>query len=150
MDLFCLSCTVSVEWLCVCWLSLVCVAAGLEGKKVEAEAYIDKQAERLKWNITGNTLLQRDKEVSTHTLLTPTQLCLCGGYGQEQCYSVILNKESANGLWLACTLCWAAQESWPVSLKGPVWIACTLRRHQAGKLPCCPCGACAAGPAGGQ
>jgi hypothetical protein len=37
--------------------------AGLEGKKVEAEAYIDKQAERLRWKITGNTLNQREKEV---------------------------------------------------------------------------------------
>ena len=42
------------------------VAAGLEGKKVEAEAYIDKQAERLRWSITGNTLLQREKEVRAH------------------------------------------------------------------------------------
>jgi hypothetical protein len=41
---------------------------GLEGKKVEAEAYIDKQAERLRCNITGHTLLQRDKEVGCMTV----------------------------------------------------------------------------------
>lgn len=44
------------------WL-LCCAAAGLEGKKLEAEAYQAKQQERLRWNITGNTLLQRGKEV---------------------------------------------------------------------------------------
>jgi hypothetical protein len=36
---------------------------------VEAEAYIDKQAERLRWKITGNTLLQREKEVGPSALL---------------------------------------------------------------------------------
>jgi hypothetical protein len=43
-----------------------CRAAGLEGKKLEAEAYQAKQQERLRWNITGNTLLQRGKEVRTY------------------------------------------------------------------------------------
>lgn len=44
--------------------ALLCLrVTGLEGKKVEAEAYIDKQVERLRCNITGHTLLQRDKEV---------------------------------------------------------------------------------------
>lgn len=54
--------------------------SGLEGKKVEAEAYIDKQAERLKWHITGNTLLQRDKEVRTqrtHCTHAGSQLATC-------------------------------------------------------------------------
>lgn len=36
----------------------------LEGKKLEAEAYITKQAERLKCQITGNKILTHKAEVS--------------------------------------------------------------------------------------
>ncbi|KAF8072407.1 SMC4 [Scenedesmus sp. PABB004] len=35
---------------------------GLEGRKVEAEAYIDKQAERLRANMTGNAILKHNAE----------------------------------------------------------------------------------------
>ena len=35
----------------------------LEGKKLEAEAYITKQAERLKCQITGNKILMHKAEV---------------------------------------------------------------------------------------
>jgi hypothetical protein len=78
---------------------------------VEAEAYIDKQSERLRWNITGHTLQQREKQVR---VIRASCVCVlpllagvaCGALGAARLHASVRTRTRTHtrALCLCCSV----------------------------------------------